>query len=1143
MSTLAQNVPVAGFGYSLKFDGVDDYAQINNYNGPTGDFTIEFWVKPVDLNGGWRGFFGDQPTSDITSRAPSMWQNGDVWHCDMYDSSGKRFNVNISNVFQNANEWVHLAWVKSGTTMYYYRNGRQIQTRTAPPNGDYKTTNTLRFGKVDNFYNANFDEVRIWSVARTQQQINDYRFRNLDNTTGLLHYYPLDEGSGTVINDAVGGKNGTLVGGAIFESATSSPPLTTPEDTTVSSYAKGSEVDGDALTFAFTSNGSKGTAAFDNTTTGAFTYTPNANANGADSFQYTVSDTDGTSAAATVNVTITAVNDLPTGQPDHYHIAEDGVLMVTAGVLDNDIDLDGDHLTAVLVTNVSNGTLALDRTGAFTYTPTANYNGNDSFTYKPNDGVADATNAVTVTLRVDPINDAPLGNLDGYTINEDRILTVSAANGVLRNDLDPEGTALTATAFSTPANGTLSGQADGSFSYTPNANFNGTDSFTYKASDGDLLSNPQTVSITVRAANDDPVVHDDLYHIGEDGTLNVPAPGILINDTDPDGDHLNVDHGHQGYTPAMPTNGTLVALNDDGSFTYRPDPDFNGADSFQYVLTDGTAHVAYGTVRITVTASNDAPVSNDDLYTVAEDGLLTIAASAGLSNILDNDHDVENNTLTVSLVSGPSSGNLHLDGQHGDFQYRPNANFNGTDQFTYKAYDGLEFGNTATVKILVHAENDSPVAQPDTYSVAQGGLLTVGRALGLLSNDRDTDGNTLYVQLTSGPSHGTLQMRLDGSFTYQHNGLSPVVDSFSYRPFDGAPVPGTPPSESGLGNEVTVTLVINRVNHAPLGAVDNYSALQNKELRVPGSVGVLSNDLDIDGDPMIALLASYPTNGALSLNSDGSFNYRPASGFAGTDTFTYWPMDGKERGNVTNVSIAVSTVNTPPILGNDTYYTQSTQTLTVNAARGVLANDIDPEGRPLRVTRVGTAPAKGTLQLNSDGSFTYIPGATFSTSDTFTYYATDGADEASNPATVTINQAPAQNQNPTTSPNSYSVEAGKTLQVSAVEGVLGNDSDPDGQLLSATLVSISAGTINLALDGSFTFYAPATAGTVTLVYRAEDGVCNLNSSCPTEQATITVTDPPPVLPVPGLRGWHLILLALGISFFSLLGIQRRHGEP
>ena len=1141
----SQNVPVAGFGTSLKFDGSDDFARIDNYNGPTGDFTIEFWVKPIDLVTGWRGFFGHQP-GNIDTRGPSMWQNGDKWHCDLHQVGGGRFEVNIPNVFQTAGEWVHLAWVKNGTTMYYYRNGKQIYTRSAPANGNYVTTNKLFFGYVDNHFNANFDEVRIWNVARTRDQINDYRFRNLDNTTGLLHYYPLDEGSGTTINDAIGGKNGILSGGPTFESAGSAPPITTPEDTPVSSYAKGSDVNGDALTFAFTSNGTKGTATFTDAATGAYTYSPNANENGADSFQYTVTDKDGSSTpAATVNVTITAVNDAPTGQDDHYHVAEDGVLTLSGtSILDNDVDLDGDHLTATLVTDVSNGTLVLDQNGTFTYTPTANYNGTDSFTYKPNDGTSSAAAASTVSIRVDPVNDPPITMPDAYSTLEDTTLSVKLLStaGVLNNDRDPDGNPISAVGYTAPSNGTLTTNGSGEFTYTPNLNFNGIDSFTYRASDGSASSAPETVTITVRAANDDPVVHDDSYSVPEDGILKVPASlGLLANDSDPDGDKLQVAWAFQGLNPALPSQGSLATLDPDGSFIYRPDANFNGTDSFQYVLTDGTSNIGYGTVRIKITAVNDAPVANDDLYTVAEDGLLDISSTAGPGNLLSNDSDTDNNTLFISLVSGPTSGALHLNGKHGDFQYKPNANFNGTDQFVYKISDGKLFSKNATVTINVHAENDSPVSQPDAYSVAQGGLLTVKKAKGLLANDTDADANTLYVQLTSGPAHGTLQMQLDGGFTYQHNGLNPVTDGFTYRSFDGAPVPGTPPSESGLGNEVTVTLNINRVNRAPLGASDSYTVKQDKPLSVFTSGGVLANDLDIDGDQMIALIASYPANGALGLNSDGSFSYQPQQGYTGTDSFTYRPMDGKEQGNVTTVTLDVQAVNTAPLLGADSYFAVATQPLTVGATNGVLSNDIDPEGHPLAVTKIGSAPANGSLQLNADGSFVYISGAGFNTSDTFSYYATDGIDEAG-PATVTINEAPAQNQVPVTNPNTYSVQVNSTLQVSVAEGVLNNDSDPDGQLLTASLVSISDGSVNLATDGSFTFYAPANPGTVTMVYQVDDGICGLSGNCPIEQVTITITAEP-AEPVPATPIKYVMLMALLIILMSLFAGRRQYMSP
>src|SRR5204862_411039 len=162
-----------------------------------------------------------------------------------------------------------------------------------------------------------------------------------------------------------------------------------------------------------------------------------------------------------------------------YSTNEDTPLTITApGVLGNDSDVDSPTLTSVLVSNVSNGTLALNADGSFSYTPHANFNGTDSFTYKANDGTADS-NTVTVTITVNAVNDAPVAVADSYSTNEDTPLNV-AAPGVLGNDTDLDSPTLTAVVVAGPANGTLALAANGSFTYTPGSNFNGTDSFSYK---------------------------------------------------------------------------------------------------------------------------------------------------------------------------------------------------------------------------------------------------------------------------------------------------------------------------------------------------------------------------------------------------------------------------------------------------------------------------------------------------------------------------------------------------------------------------------------------------------------------------------------------------------------------------------------
>jgi VCBS repeat-containing protein len=213
------------------------------------------------------------------------------------------------------------------------------------------------------------------------------------------------------------------------------------------------------------------------------------------------------------------------------------------------------------------------------------------------------------SLSIVLLNNPPVANNDSYTTLEDGPLILSAP-GILANDTDANGNTLTAAVVSPPAHGSLILNSNGSFIYTPNTNYNGSDSFTYAAHDGSVTGNVATVSIQVTPVNDPPVANDDTYTVAEDTTLTVPiigllstgtpGAGILANDTDPEGDGLvallgsNVSHG------------TLV-LNSNGSFTYTPDADFNGPDSFTYRATDGSATGNVATVTINVTPVSDPP--------------------------------------------------------------------------------------------------------------------------------------------------------------------------------------------------------------------------------------------------------------------------------------------------------------------------------------------------------------------------------------------------------------------------------------------------------------------------------------------------------------------------------------------------------
>ena len=555
-------------------------------------------------------------------------------------------------------------------------------------------------------------------------------------------------------------------------------------------------------------------------------------------------------------------------------------------------------------------------------------------------------------------NNPPIATNDTYTTNEDTPLTI-AAPGVLGNDTDADGDTLTAGLVRGPANGTLTFNADGSFTCTPKANWNGTDSFTYLTYDGTAFSNVATVTITVNAVNDPPVASDDAYTTDEDTLLTITAPGVLSNDADVDGNPLTA------VLEIGPANGTLT-LNPDGSFTYTPNANWNGTDTFTYHASDGTTTSNVATVTITVNAVNDAPVAADDAYTTDEDTLLTIAAPG----VLGNDTDADGNTLTAAPENGPTNGMLTLNA-NGSFTYTPNANWNGTDTFTYRASDGTDSSNVATVTITVNAVNDAPVAANDAYATDEDVPLTIA-APGVLGNDSDADGNTLTAAPENGPSNGTLTLNANGSFTYTPNADWNGTDTFTYRASDGA----------AASNVATVTITVGAVNDVPVAVDDAYTTDEDKPLRVPAP-GVLGNDSDVEGDALTAALDSGPSHGTVTLNPGGSFEYVPDPGFFGTDTFTYALNDGGAISSVATVTITVGLVN-----GN-TYARDDWDEVSMNGSTllDVLANDTDPDGDPLHIAQV-SQPRYGVATIQGN-RIAYTPHPGFVGTDTFTYIAAD----------------------------------------------------------------------------------------------------------------------------------------------------------
>ena len=457
-------------------------------------------------------------------------------------------------------------------------------------------------------------------------------------------------------------------------------------------------------------------------------------------------------AIATVTVTVTPVNDAPvldnSGEMRLAAIDEDISNAANTGtsvraIIDSSAANGGDAITdvdagdlegiAVIGVDNSNGTWQFSIDGGAIWTdfgspsdtsarllddsastlvrfvPNPNFNGTATIALRAwdrtsgsNGDTADASNnggttafstaVETASITVNPVADAPVAADDAFQAYQGQVLNVPAP-GVLYNDADIDGYGLTAVLVSGPAKGTLTLDPAGSFTYTPFASFvEGTDTFTYQAQGnppGGLLSNVATVTITMNGA---PVAVGESYTTAEDTALDVPAPGILDNDSDPDNDDL------VAVLVQPPSHGQLQQhLNGGGSwnggFTYTPNQDFHGTDTFTYKANDGAADSPVATVTITVSPVNDAPVGTPDTYLawLLPGNRLQIAAPG----VLGNDVDVDGDPLQARLVanSGPQLGTLTFNAD-GSFTYTAGADFRGLDSFQYEALDpsGLSSG-------------------------------------------------------------------------------------------------------------------------------------------------------------------------------------------------------------------------------------------------------------------------------------------------------------------------------------------------------------------------------------------------------------------------------------------------------------------
>nr|WP_242531532.1 Ig-like domain-containing protein [Priestia flexa] len=868
------------------------------------------------------------------------------------------------------------------------------------------------------------------------------------NPNGQFVYTPNANFNGTdsftvVVSDGQGGTAVSTV--TLIITPVNDAPVTqnyfvqTLEDTPLTGQIFATDADGNPLTFSLQTAPANGVVTLN--ADGTYTYTPNINFNGTDQFAALVSDGQGGTAVSVVTITVIPVNDSPV-VPNYAFTTQEDSAVIGAVVA---VDPDQNPLTYQLQSSPANGVAVVNPNGTFTYTPNLNFNGTDVFTVLVSDGQG-GTAVSTVTITVLPVNDSPItGNLS-FTINEDTTL----ANRVTATD--PDGDSLAFFLQNAPTNGTAVVNADGTFTYTPNINFNGTDVFTVLVSDGQGGTAVSTVTITVLPVNDPPTVPDYTFSTQEDASV----VGTIVGN-DVDGNLLTYTLQTQG------SNGTAV-VNADGTFTYTPNLNFNGTDVFIVLVSDGQGGIAVSTVTISVLAVNDSPITGNLFLTIAEDTLLAGQVTAT---------DVDGDALTFSLQNAPVNGTVLVNAD-GTFTYTPNLNYNGSDQFTVLVSDGQGGTAVSTVFITITPVNDGPVIPNYTFTTQEDGPV-IANVVAI-----DVDGDPLIYTLQTQATNGVAVVNADGTFTYTPNLNFNGTDVFTILVSDGQG--GTAVS--------TVTINVVPVNDPPVTS-DLF-------LTIAEDTGISSQVVafDVDGDPLTYALQNPALNGTAIVNGDGTFTYTPNPNYNGTDRFTVLVSDGQGETAVSTVNITIVPVNDPPTVPNYTFSTQEDASV-VGAIVG-----FDVDGNPLTYM-LQTQAANGVAIVNADGTFTYTPNLNFNGTDVFTVLVSDGQGGTA-VSTVTINVQPV-NDPPVTVDLAFTINEDNVIsnQVPA--------SDPEGDPLTFSLLNAPInGTAVVNADGTFT-YTPNLNynGTDTFSVLVSDGqggtaVSNISITI------VSVNDPPVV---------------------------------
>ncbi len=622
------------------------------------------------------------------------------------------------------------------------------------------------------------------------------------------------------------------------------------------------DADGDSL--AASNLAITGDATLTNNGDGTFTITPDADFNGEIGITFDITDGDRV-IEGNADLTVNAVNDLPVTNDVSATTAEDtSITLSQDDLLANASDIDGDNLTADNLV-VANAMVTDNGDGSFSILPDPHFNGELTVSYDINDGTG--TIAGTLNLSVTAVNDAAIVDTHDVVVNEDGTLTFTDEH-LLANveDFDDEDTHSIDSVSYSGEDGVFADNGDGTYSFAPNEHFNGDVVLDFVVDDG-TETTASTINVDVTAVNDAPIAGSTSFSMNEDGVITLSDAQLLANSSDIDGDDLSIDNVE--YTG---DDGTLVD-NDDGTFTFTPNANFNGEISLNVSVSDGI-DISTTTAAIDVAAVNDLPSFPDPTYTMDEDTTIVLTAD----DIISQATDIDGDDLTLEAVSYVGDDGTLVDNGDGTYSFTPSENFNGDIDLTATVNDGSASVD-ATVHLQVDAVNDAATSDDVDLVGTEDTTITITQA-DLLANASDIDGDELTASnLTIDPSFGAVTDNGDGTFDFSPTGDYNGDVPFSFTLSDGTAT-----------TNVHGNIDVAAANDTPVLAETSFALTEDNSIVIT-EAELLANASDIDGDALSVTNISTQ-DGSVTQNGDGDWVYTPTENYSGDASLTITLSDG-----------------------------------------------------------------------------------------------------------------------------------------------------------------------------------------------------------------------------------------------------------